>query len=76
MVKRRGDVTLSPNTYYYVRIVFGERGGGDNMIVSFIPPGLTEEFNGFGYFFNDGKLNSTITLNEVDKNSGLTFSIY
>lgn len=76
MVRKQGDVTLSPNTYYYIRIVFGERWGGDNMIVSFIPPGQTEEFNGYGYFFNDGKLNRSITLNEVDKNSGLSFTIY
>jgi len=76
MVKRQGDITLAPNTYYYIRIVFGERWGGDNMIVSFIPPGLTEEFNGYGYFFNDGKTNSNITLNEADKKSGLTFNIY
>jgi hypothetical protein len=56
MVKSKGTIYLSPNTYYYIRIIFGERGGGDNMIVSFIPPDepKIETFNGFDYFFNDG----------------------
>ena len=78
IIKSKGTISLSPNTYYYIRIIFGERGGSDNMVFSFISPDepRTEIFNGFDYLFNDGKNNNNITLNVVDKKSGLLFNIY
>jgi hypothetical protein len=66
--KVSGSISLDPNRYYYIRIIFGERFGPDNMIFSFIPPGETKDINiGTEYFFY-GEIN--------DKKSGLIFNIY
>jgi len=51
MRERSGTITLSEGTLYPIRIQFGERGGGDNIIVSFTPPGGTKTTNGTDYYY-------------------------
>jgi hypothetical protein len=51
--ERSGTVSLVAGTYYYIRIIFGEASGQDNMQVSFSKPGSTTKItNGLGYFYN------------------------
>ena len=55
MNQRSGTITLSANTYYPIRILFGEAGGGDNIYVWFNLPGnSTNYYNGTGYYFTLG----------------------
>ena len=46
------NVYMIKGKYYPVRIQFGERTGGDNLIFSFIEPNNRERTNGSGFFFN------------------------
>jgi len=58
MVRRNGQTpSLTRGTYYPILIVFGENGGGHNMIVTFTPPNKNETKNGSGYYFNDATQN-------------------
>lgn len=51
--ERSGTISLVAGTYYYIRIIQGEAGNVDNMIVSFSKPGSTTKItNGIGYFYN------------------------
>lgn len=53
MQERSGAVLLSSNTYYPIRIMFGENGGGDDCQVSFTLPGTsTRIYNGSGYYYS------------------------
>lgn len=55
MNQRSGTISLNANTYYPIRIVFGENGGGDNIYVFFNLPGnSTNIYNGTGYYFTLG----------------------
>lgn len=51
MQERSGSISLTAGTYYPIRIQFGEAGGGDNIQVSFTPPGGSRTYNGAGYYF-------------------------
>jgi hypothetical protein len=51
VVEQSGTITLQANTFYALRIQFGENGGGDSMTVSFSGPGITKTTNGAGYYF-------------------------
>jgi hypothetical protein len=51
MADRAGDINLTANTYYPVRLMFGEIGGGYDMQLRFTPPGQGETANGNGFFF-------------------------
>jgi hypothetical protein len=58
MVRINGQTpSLTIGTYYPILIVFGENGGGHNMIVTFTPPNKNETKNGSGYYFNDATQN-------------------
>jgi hypothetical protein len=48
-----GTISLTANTFYPIRIQFGESGGGDNLIVSFAGPGVAKTTNGTGYYFTE-----------------------
>ena len=55
MNQRSGTISLSANTYYPIRILFGEAGGGDDIYVWFNLPGSsTNYYNGTGYYFTLG----------------------
>lgn len=46
------SVALVANTYYPIRIQFGEIGGGDNITVSFSSDTISKTTNGLGYYFH------------------------
>lgn len=46
------SVYMIKGKYYPIRIQFGERTGGDNLVFSFIEPNNRERTNGSGFFFN------------------------
>jgi len=50
-VETSGTTTLTANTYYPIRIMFGENGGGDIMTVSFSGPSINKTTNGSGYYY-------------------------
>ena len=50
--ERSGTINLIENTYYPIRYQFGENGGGDDMQISFTPPGSSITYNGNGYFYS------------------------
>ena len=52
MQERSGTINLIENTYYPIRYQFGENGGGDDMRISFTPPGSSRTYNGYGYFYS------------------------
>jgi hypothetical protein len=55
MATRSGTISLSANTYYPIRILFAENGGGDDIWVWFNLPGSsTNIYNGTGYYFTLG----------------------
>ena len=55
MSTKSGTITLSANTYYPIRILFAENGGGDDIWVWFNLPGSsTSIYNGTGYYFTLG----------------------
>ena len=47
-----GTISLTANTYYPIRIQFGEIGGGDIMTVSFSSDTISKTTNGSGYYFH------------------------
>lgn len=47
-----GMLQMVKGKYYPLRIQFGERRGGDNLVFSFIPPNSAEQTDGRGYFFH------------------------
>lgn len=47
-----GSVNLVADTYYPIRIQFGEIGGGDIMTVSFSSNSVPKTTNGNGYYFH------------------------
>ena len=50
---REGQITLEKNSYYPIRIQFGEKSGGDNMVVRFKVPDNSEWiYNGNGYYYS------------------------
>ena len=51
VVEVSGTTTLTANTYYPIRIMFGEQGGGDLMTVSFAGPSIIKTTNGSGYYY-------------------------
>ena len=51
VVEVSGTTTLTANTYYPIRIMFGEQGGGDIMTVSFAGPSIVKTANGSGYYY-------------------------
>lgn len=51
MQKIEGTIYLTADTIYPIRIQFGENYGGDNCIVSFTAPGISETSNFYGYTF-------------------------
>jgi len=66
MSTRSGTISLSANTYYPIRILFAENGGGDDIAVWFNLPGSsTNIYNGTGYYFTlgGGGSYSTVTTN-------------
>ena len=61
MVERSGTISLTSGTYYPIRILFGESGGGDNLIVSFTPPSGTKTTNGSGYYFSGSLITTKVS---------------
>jgi hypothetical protein len=51
MNEASGTINLIQGAYYPIRIQFGENSSGDNITVSFTPPGGTRTYNGTGYFY-------------------------
>jgi hypothetical protein len=47
-----GSISLESNTYYPIRIQFGENGGGDNCQFYWTPPGGTHTYNGASFFYS------------------------
>ena len=69
MNQRSGTISLSANTYYPIRILFGEAGGGDNIYVWFNLPGSsTNIYNGTGYYYT---LGGGGTFSLVTTNTGI-----
>ena len=50
-VERSGTINLVAGTYYPIRIIYGEDGGGESLTVSFTPPGGIRTSNGLEYYF-------------------------
>ena len=61
--ERSGSTSLVANTYYPIRIMFGENGGGDIITVSFSGPSITKTTNGSGYYFGGRDILFTDTRN-------------
>ena len=59
MVERSGTANLIANTYYPIRIQFGQNGGGDNMIVNFQGPAgsaaSSRRTDGTNFYFNSNQ---------------------
>ena len=69
MNQRSGTIVLSANTYYPIRILFGEAGGGDNIYVWFNLPGSsTNIYNGTDYYYTLGGGGS---FSSVTTNTGI-----
>jgi len=62
---KSGSITLLADTYYPIRIQFGEEGGSNNMIVTFVTPDGTSITDGADYYF--------FSLSYV---SGLIWNVY
>lgn len=50
-------VSLVANTYYPIRVQFGEQSGGDLITVSFSTPTITKRTNGLGYYYYNSNTN-------------------
>jgi hypothetical protein len=50
-------ISLIAGVYYPIRIHFGQNAGGEDMRVSFTPPGGSNTYNGQGYFFSSIGIN-------------------
>lgn len=51
-VEQSGTIALVANTYYPIRIQFGEIGGGDIITVSFSSNTISKTTDGNGYYFH------------------------
>jgi hypothetical protein len=51
VVEVSGTISLTAGTYYPIRVQFGEMSGGDEITVSFTPPGGSKTTNGTNYYF-------------------------
>jgi hypothetical protein len=81
MQEKYNQVKLTKDTYYYLRIIFGEIGGGDNMILSFSKPGSNAKItDGSNYFYYEDSMKYMLplvsTLAPSNPQSGLVFVIY
>lgn len=47
-----GTINLVANTYYPIKVQFGENGGGDFVTVNFSSNTITKTANGEGYYFH------------------------
>lgn len=56
---RDGNASLVANTYYPIRISFGEGGGGDEITVNFKVPGGSYQSNGVGFYYLTEYVNIT-----------------
>jgi len=61
--ERNGQAYLIANTYYPIRIQYGEDSTNDNMIVSFSGPSTSKTTNGLGFYYNNPYTSGTITAN-------------
>ena len=59
MVEKDGTVYMTKGRKYLIEIFFSEKGGGDNIIVSFKEPNGTKTTNFGGYMVNDTKICSS-----------------
>lgn len=50
-VEKSATISLTANTYYPIRVQFGDGGGGEYFTFSFAPPGRSRVYDGTGYFF-------------------------
>lgn len=65
MQERSGKINLIKDTYYPIRIQFGENSGGDNISISWNRPGnSTRIYNGNGFFFES---NTAIQYHNIIK---------
>lgn len=46
-----GSIALTANTYYPMRVTFGESGGYERFILRFSTPTITQRTDGSGYYF-------------------------
>jgi hypothetical protein len=61
---------LIANTYYPIRIQYGEDSTDDNMIVSFSGPSTSKTTNGLGFYYNgniytSGTISANLTVNKA-----------
>ena len=59
MEKKEGTYNMTKGREYLIEIFFSERGGGDNIIVSFKEPNGTKTTNFSGYMVNDTRICSS-----------------
>ena len=59
------NISLSAYTYYPVRIMYGEGGGGYDMQFRFTPPGLAETANGTGFFYTQNSPSASINVTNI-----------
>jgi hypothetical protein len=52
-VEKSGTIFLTRDTYYPIRIMLGESGGGDLIRVAFAGPSMSKIYNGKGFFFSN-----------------------
>ena len=50
-IERSGTINLVAGTFYPIRIIYGEEGGGESMDISFTPPRGIRTNNGLGYYY-------------------------
>jgi hypothetical protein len=63
------NISLNAYTYYPVRIMFGEGGGGYDMQFRFTPPGLSQTANGTGFFYTQNSPASLSTVTNITASS-------
>jgi len=59
MVEKDGTIYMKKGREYLIEIFFSEKGGGDNIIVSFKEPNGTKTTNFSGYMVNDTRICSS-----------------
>ena len=69
MREKTGEKYLDENMYIPIRIQYGERRGGDNIIVSFKTPSGNKKQNGIGFYYSINRENEDIS------NDGLASSV-
>jgi len=50
--ERSGTISLTANVYYPIRVMFGERGGGDIITVQYAGPSVSKTADGSGRYFD------------------------